>query len=128
MAAVFISHRGQDSVQAEQLGTELRAAGHKVWLDTWAIAVGDSVVQSINDGLEAADYVVVCFSSAGAMSPWMNREWMSALHRQLERHGVRLLPVLLTGRTIPAILSDIKYADLMTDWKSGMTQLLRAIR
>jgi hypothetical protein len=128
MSAVFISHRSQDAVQAAQLGRELEAAGHQVWLDAWSIGVGDSVVQRISEGLESVSYVVVCYSSAGVTSPWMSREWMTALHRQLEGYGVKLLPVLLTGAQVPPILADIKYADLVTDWGSGIAELLRAIR
>ena len=128
MPTVFISHRSQDSVQAQRLGRELEAAGHEVWLDTWSIDVGNSVVQRINEGLETAGYVVVCYSSAGVMSPWMSREWMATLHRQLERHSVKLLPVLLTGGQIPAILADLKYADLVADWGSGIAELLRVIK
>lgn len=128
MAAVFISHRGQDTAKAERLGFELKSAGHKVWLDVWSINVGDSVVHGMNEGLETADYVIVCYSSAGATSPWMSREWMSALHRQLEQNGIKLLPVLLTGSIVPAILSDIKYADLVMDWDRGIAELLRAVR
>lgn len=128
MPAVFISHRSQDAVQAERLGRELEAAGHQVWLDAWSIGVGDSIMQRINEGLGNVSYVVVCYSSAGVTSSWMSREWMSALHRQLEGYGVKLLPVLLTGAQIPPILADLKYADLVADWSTGITELLRAIR
>ena len=62
------------------------------------------------------------------MAPWMGREWMSSLARQLNGHGVKLLPVLLTGHDAPAILADLKYADLVTDWSQGVTELLRAIK
>ena len=58
----------------------------------------------------------------------MSREWMSALALQLEGSGVKLLPVRLTGGEPPAILADIKYADLVSDRSRGMSQLLRAIR
>ncbi len=128
MANVFISHRGQDLAAAERVAREIRDAGHSVWLDEWNIALGDSVVARINQGLEGAAYVVVCYSSAGVMSPWMSREWMSALARQLNGYGVKVLPVLLTGGEPPAILADIKYADLVRDWPGGLSQLLKAIR
>jgi len=53
---------------------------------------------------------------------------MSALARQLDGCHVKILPVLLTGGSPPAILADIKYADLVRDWDRGVKQLLRAIR
>lgn len=128
MAKVFISHRGQDANKAERLARDIRAAGHQVWLDIWEVQPGDSIVRRINEGLEEADYVVVCYSMANATSPWMSREWMSSLARQLESCGVRLLPALLTGRQIPAVIYDLKYADLISDWSTGLADLLRAIK
>lgn len=128
MANVFISHRGSDTVQAERLAIEIRAAGHVVRLDEWELAIGDSVVEWMERGLADATYVVVCYSDQGVLVPWMGREWMSALARQLNGHGVRLLPVRLTGGEPPALLADIKYADLVKDWPAGVAQLLKAIR
>lgn len=128
MANVFISHRRSDDQQAQRLADAIRAAGHQVWLDLWEINLGDSIVERMNQGLAGAAYVVVCYSPAGVTSPWMGREWMSALARQLDGRGVKLLPVLLTGGGPPEILADIKYADLTKDWDDGVAQLLRAIR
>lgn len=128
MANVFISHRGSDAREAERLANEIRNAGHQVWFDVWNINLGDSIVERINEGLEGATYVVVCYSSSGITSPWMGREWMSALARQLGGHSVKILPVLLTGGDPPAILADLKYADLVSDWSQGVSELLRAMR
>ncbi len=128
MSNVFISHRGSDAQQAEQLAIEIRIAGHKVWLDAWKIDLGDSIIERINEGLEGATYVVVCYSSSGVTAPWMSREWMSALARQLNGYSVKLLPVVLTGGVPPAILADVKYANLVKDWQRGVSQLLQAIR
>jgi hypothetical protein len=128
MANVFISHRKSDDQQAEWLANEVRQAGHEVWLDEWNVHLGDSIVERMNEGLEEASYVVVCYSESGITSPWMGREWMSALARQLDGYNVKILPVLLTGGNPPAILADIKYADLAEHPEQGVSQLLQAIR
>ena len=128
MANVFISHRKADDQEAEQLANEIRAAGHQVWLDEWNIGLGDSIVEKMNEGLQGATYVVVCYSSSGVTSAWMGREWYSALARQLNGAGVKLLPVRLTDGEPPAILADLRYADLVKDWSKGVTELLRAIK
>jgi hypothetical protein len=124
---VFVSHRKTDAPEALRLAEDLRQAGHNVWLDEWAINIGDSIVQQIEDGLQGSVYLVLCYSDAGVTSPWMSREWMSALARQLEGHDVRILPVMLTGNVAPAILADIYAADLRTDWDKGLALLLRSI-
>lgn len=126
MPNVFLSHRKIDAALAERLAKEIQAAGHQVWFDEWEIGIGDSIVERIDQGLQGAAYLVLCYSSSG-MSPWVNREWMSTLDRQLSGHGVKVLPVLLSGGAPPAILADIKYADLVKDWNTGVQALLKAL-
>lgn len=112
---------------AERLAADIRRAGHVVWLAEWELQVGDSIVGGMNEGLRKAEYLVLCCSAAGD-SNWTRREWMSALGRQLEGEGIRLLPVLFAGARLPPLLADIKFADLAHDWAAGAAQLLRAIR
>ncbi|MCP4700166.1 MAG: toll/interleukin-1 receptor domain-containing protein [Gammaproteobacteria bacterium] len=127
MANLFLSHRKADAALAERLAAELKNAGHQVWFDEWRINIGDSIVEQIDQGLEGAAYLLLCYSSAG-MSPWVDREWMPTLARQLSGHAVKILPLLLNGGKPPAILADIKYADLVQDWDKGVQALLKAIR
>jgi hypothetical protein len=128
MANVFVSHRGTDRGPAERLSRELRHRGHTVWLDEWELSVGDSILGKINDGLTGATYLVLCYSDAGSLTPWMGREWLSALAQQLNGANIRVLPVRLTGGEPPAILADIKYADLVADWSGGVNAVCNAIR
>jgi TIR domain len=107
MANVFVSHRSSDLALATQLATELVSAGNRVWLDEWELSLGDSIVERIDNGLSGATFVLLCCSSAGVHSPWMSREWMSTLSRQLNGKMVKLIPVLLSGHDVPAILDDI---------------------
>lgn len=125
---VFISHRGNDKHLAEKLANELEEAGFEIWLDTWNINVGDSIIARINSGLEDAKFVIVCYSEEGVLSPWMSVEWMSTLSRQLNGYGVKILPIRLSGGSPPAIMADIKYADLVKDWEKGVKVLLKSMR
>lgn len=128
MAEVFISHRSVDADIAERLAQDIQQAGHSVWLDEWVIDIGDSIVKRMEEGLHGSAYLILCYSDAGVMAPWISREWMSALARQLEGQQIRILPVMLTGAVMPAILYDIRTADLRTNWDKGLTLLLRSIR
>jgi hypothetical protein len=128
MPKVFVSHRRADADAARRLAAALRRAGHSVWLDEWAIDIGDSIVERMDQGLRDSAYLILCYSDAGVMSPWISREWMSALTRQLEGQNIRLLPVMLTGSAAPAILADIHAADLRADWDKGLALLLRSIK
>ena len=126
MANVFISHRGADLAIATKLATELRDKGpHTVWLDDWKIDLGVSIVQKINEGLAGPAALVLCLSASS--SAWMDVEWMTTLARQLNGENVKLLPVRLTGGSLPPILADRKYADLSADWGHGVAALLKAL-
>jgi hypothetical protein len=126
-STVFISHRSADSGDAERLAADLKARGHKVWLDVWEIAVGDSITQKINDGLEGSVFLILCLSEQGVLSPWMSREWLSGLARQLNGGNVKILPLRLTGGSPPAILADIKFADAVKDYATAFGELVGAI-
>jgi hypothetical protein len=126
-STVFISHRGEDINLAERLAVQLRQAGFEVWLDKWDISVGDSIIGKINAGLENARYLILCYSEAGVLSPWMSHEWMAALAQQLNGYEIRVLPARLSGGKPPAIMADIKYADFVKDWNQGMAELLKAM-
>jgi hypothetical protein len=124
MARVFISHRGCDSVPAERLALEIRQAGHDVWLDAWEFSVGRSIIDRMNDGLSKATHLLLCYSSSGVDTEWIKREWQPALALQLSGKNIRVLPVCLTGGEPPAILADIYYLDLVSNWNAGIQNLL----
>src|SRR5690242_15283814 len=128
MSTVFVSHRSADSGLAERLAVELRSRGHDTWLDNWKIDVGDSIVERIDEGLESSAYLLLCYSECAMESPWMNREWMATLARQLDGANVRVLPVRLSGGRPPAILADLKYADLTSNWQGGIEAICAALR
>lgn len=127
MAYVFVSHRGADQVVAERLAEALRNRGHQVWLDIWEIKAGDSIVKQIDMGLRDSGFLLLCCSDEYSASAWMDQEWMSALARQLDGAKMRVLPVRLTGGVPPAILADIKYADLVEDWQGGLDAICQAL-
>ena len=127
MPNLFIAHRTAATPLAEKLAKQLRSAGHTVWLDTWEVTAGDSIPAAINQGLASANYVVVCFSEHGP-GQWTSAEMWSSFARQLNGQPVKLLPVLLSGGALPAFLADLRVADLVDDWDTGVGELLRAIK
>lgn len=128
MATLFISHRGSDTPVAKQLARDLRALGYTVWIDVDEVRVGDSIIARMGQGLRDADFLLMLFSEDQSDCPWMDREWMSFLARQLEHEGVRILPVKHGTAVGPAILRDIKCADLSRDWNRGVEELVSSIR
>ena len=127
MVNVFISYQEHDRIPAERLSMELRDRGYGVVADHLNVMVGDSIVRQIGHEPSDASFLVLFLPEATSTSTWMDREWMSALARQLERANVRVLPVILSGATPPPILADTKYVDLGYDWDGGLNALIKAI-
>ena len=127
MATVFISHRGSDGATAAILKKDLDVLGHDVWLDLDEMRPGDSIIQRMNSGLTDATHLLVMYSDDPNPGPWMDREWYSTLARQLDGENVRLIPVRIGQSKGPALLRDIKYANLAANWTAGLTDLQRAL-
>lgn len=125
---VFLSHSSKDKPIIRQLATDLTAAGVSVWLDEQNIRVGDSIPDSIAQGLAESDYFLIALSDASVNSEWVKRELNSALVGELSRRNIRVLPVLLSPTAVPSLLQDKKYADFTRGYKHGLQELLNTIR
>lgn len=121
MAKVFISYHIADRAPTLRLAEALRERGHDVWTADWEIELGDSITRRIDAAITDASYVIFVFSAAS--SSWMEREFLSALSRQLSESHVRMLPAVLHGGTVPSILADTKFTDLTADWQQSIDAL-----
>jgi hypothetical protein len=121
---VFVSYAHADSPTAARVAEGLRGAGLNVWIDEAEIRPGQSFIEGVNDGLENAAYVVLLCSAASLASHSVSREWMSTLAR---RDAV-LLPVKIGAVQLPAILADLLYVDLTSNFEAGMNRLVRFLR
>lgn len=123
---VYIAYRRPNQKIVEKLANDIRARGHDVFLDVWAIAPGHSIPERLNEGLERMSHFIYCFSSAGD-SPWTIREWASTLHRKLSGERIEFLPVRVAGGDLPAILRDLKYVDAAADYDRALSELIKVI-
>jgi hypothetical protein len=124
---VFLCHASADKPFVRQVCNDLAEAGHKVWMDEFEIAVGDSIVEKINEATNNADALVLFVSASAVSSDWVKREWQSALARQLSGTPIRILPAVIEECQHPSLLSDIKYADFRSSYQAGLEGLLDAL-
>jgi hypothetical protein len=94
-------------------------------LDEREIRVGDSLRQTIENGLDESDYVIVALSETALQSRWVQRELNAAFTLEVERGSKIILPVLLEPTDLPLFLRDKKYADFSKSFDKGLEELLR---
>ena len=124
---VFLSHSSADKPFIRRLATDLTTNGVKVWLDEQNIRVGDSIPESIAQGVAESDFFVIAISEHSVKSEWVKRELNSALVREIAKRKTAVLPVKLGDVEIPDAISDKRYADFSTSYKQGLHDLLAAI-
>lgn len=119
----FISHAWEDKeTVAKPLADALIAKGARVWLDKYAMQVGDSLRQSIDDGLVHSRYGIVVLSEIYFKKFWTGKELNGLFAKQEEGRKV-ILPVWHnvskdTVKQYSPILADmvaLKTADFTID-------------
>lgn len=90
---VFISHASEDKdAVAAPLSELLQKAGVNVWLDSRELKLGDSLSQSIDDGLAKSRYGVVVLSKNFFAKRWPKRELAALVQKEMQGRKV-ILPI-----------------------------------
>lgn len=130
MSNVFISHSNEDKPIVRKLATDLSSYGVRTWFDEWAIQVGDSIIDRINQGIRESDFILVILSKNSVKSRWVQEEIQAALHKEIESQGGVLIPVIVDDVEVPLFLQHIKYIDLSASekYEKGLLELIRAVQ
>lgn len=90
---VFISHATEDKEAiAKPLADALVSAGLEVWYDEYALTVGDSLRQKIDEGLAKSEFGIVILSEAFFSKHWPQQE-LNGLAARENGGGKVILPV-----------------------------------
>jgi len=125
---VFLSHNSADKPRVRVLAERLRAAGLRVWLDEWAIKLGDDIYLAIERGLDTARVLILCLSRAAIDSGWVSAERSTALFSDPTNEGRRFIPVLLDDCELPRMLRRFKYLDYRQETGAAFDELLAACK
>ena len=93
--SVFLSHNSQDNEFANRLAGDLSRNGVRVWIDEAEMKVGDSLIKSIQSGIEDMDFLAVILTPESVASPWVEKELNVALTKEIIGKSVAVLPILL---------------------------------
>ncbi len=129
---VFIAYVHEDADIAERLYDSFLGAGFEPWLDRRKLLPGQNWPRAIQDALETADFVVLCFSSysvrkKGGFQAEIRYALDCASRVPLDR--IFLVPVRLDGCPVPHQISRVvQYVDLFPDFQSGFRRILRVLK
>lgn len=124
----FLSHSSLDKPFMRQLAADLTANHIDVWLDEQRIRVGDSIPEKVAQGLAESDFFLIGVSQHSIDSEWVKKELNGALVNEVQRRKVHILPLKLDDSHMPSAIADKKYADFSSSYKSGLDDLLNAIK
>lgn len=124
---IFISYSHADKAKVDLLAAHMVKRNAQVWVDTWELNVGDSIIQRVQEAITESDALLVMLSKTSVESEWCKKELSSGLIRELDEKRVVVLPVLLEDCEIPLFLREKMYADLRTDFESGLSSIMDAI-
>lgn len=124
MKKVFISHAHQDDAFAGQLAEGLKSVGIEVWVDEFALRVGDNLIEKINEGLSKCDHLIVIMSKAYFESSWTRHEFSAFAAREMAEKSNPILPVLIEDCDIPVFLQDRVYLDFRTSFDEPFQRMV----
>ncbi len=109
---VFISYSHKDEKIVNKLAAHLVKHNANVWVDTWELNVGDSIITNVQEAIDGSSALLVMLSKSSVESEWCKKELTAGLMKELEEKRVVVLPVLLEDCQVPIFLRDKMYADL----------------
>jgi hypothetical protein len=110
----FISHAVEDKLPiANELCDRLEKAGFDIWYSGRELRVGDSVTQTIVDGLRESRFGIVIFSPTYVSKMWTLREFFSLLVRRENEKKV-ILPILYNITPEDLARKDLTMADIFS--------------
>ena len=117
---VFLSHTKADKSFVLRLAGDLEKLGFRIWLNEWELRVGDSLVGSIEKGIDESTWMIVVLSPDAVASRWLLKELRAGLVRETEKGTVFVLPALYRDTNLPAFLRDKFYADFTQSYENGL--------
>ena len=119
---IFLSHNSQDKPLVEPIALKLAAifGQDQVFYDSWSIRPGDGIIERMNNGLEAPDFVFFFVSKTSLESEMVKLEWQNALYEATQGE-LKIVPVRVDGSDMPALLKQTMFIDMHTSGLEAAT-------
>ncbi len=131
---IFISHASEDKDSlVRPLATVLERLSVRVWYDEFSLQLGDSLIASIDKGLQESRFGLVVLSKSFLGKNWTEYEFRSLMTRQID--GERVILPLWYGVTKEDVknhslyLADIKAVTITRDnYNAVIALILKVVR
>lgn len=118
---VFISYSHLDQEQAKSIAQALEKDGAKVWLDSDQISFGDSISESIENGIQSSNIFIALLSKNST-------EYALKEINLAKKYNTKILPIILDDTKIPEAINDTKALDMRDKTVDELRNLIKAIR
>ncbi len=112
---IFLSHNHNDKPLVEPIVLQLANIfdQEKVFYDSWSIRPGEGIIDQMNNGLEAPEFVFFFVSANSLASGMVKLEWQNALYAA-SKGKTRIIPVRVDGSAMPPVLMQTLFIDMHT--------------
>jgi hypothetical protein len=112
---IFLSHNHKDKPLVEPVALRLADifGQENVFYDSWSIRPGDGIIDQMNSGLEAPEYVFFFVSASSLSSAMVRLEWQNALYAA-SKGKTRIIPIRVDGSAMPPLLMQTLFIDMHT--------------
>ncbi|EPT8452909.1 toll/interleukin-1 receptor domain-containing protein [Vibrio fluvialis] len=112
---IFLSHNHNDKPLVEAVALKLASifGQNEVFYDSWSIQPGEGIIDKMNQGLEAPEFVFFFVSKNSLASGMVKLEWQNALY-SASKGKTRVIPVRIDGSDMPSLLKQTLFIDMHT--------------
>ncbi len=110
---IFLSHNHLDKPVVEPVAVRLASifGQDQIFYDSWSIRPGDGIIDKMNNGLSAPEFVFFFVSDRSLSSGMVKLEWQNALYAA-SKGQTRIIPVRVDGTPMPPVLMQTLYIDM----------------
>lgn len=127
---IFLSHKWEDKPIVEPVALRLREifGEEEVFYDSWSIKPGDGIIEKMDQGLTAPEFVFFFVSKLSLASGLVKLEWQNALLKA-SKGKTRLIPVRIDEVVMPEVLLQSLYIDVYSvGIEGGLNQIVNVVQ
>lgn len=113
---VFLCHDFSDKEFVAEINKELKFRNIPTWFDMECMQIGDSVIESINEGLKSCQYIAIVISPEFLRNTSLaNREYKGTIQLLRSKSCKKILPIWRGVRSKDVVEFDPQLADVLAE-------------